>query len=152
MEFYSAINGIKRWCMLQWRALKTLCSVREARSRRLQLVRAHACEKSRAGHPEWENADWWLPGTGGSEESLVRVDSPSRVMKKVWSSRVVIVLMVAEHSECINEVYTLKWQVLRDTYLSQWKTFPKTSPVDFSQCCFFSCLFSYVFLSGCART
>ena len=31
--------------------------------------------------------------------------------------------MVAEHSECINDMYTLKWQVLRGTYFPkhlQW--------------------------------
>ena len=112
---------------------------------RLHLVWAHVCEKPRIGCPEWEDADWWLPGTRGSEESLVRGHSPSRVMKTFWSSRVVIVLMVAERSECINDMYTLKWQVLRDTYLSQWKIFPQTSPMDFSQRCFFRIYF-YMFI------
>ena len=62
--------------------------------------------------------------TGGCQGlGVVRksVDSPSRVMKKFQSSRVVIVLMVAEHSECINKVYTLKWQVLSDMYFITMK-------------------------------
>ena len=54
--------------------------------------------------------------------------------------------MVAEHSECINKVYTLKWQVLSDMYFITMKNISQNITNGFLTVLLFFHIYFYMFI------